>query len=291
MSTINNTNTNTNTNTNNTKNNNTIFDGYFGKESVEINRMVSNIVSIFIAFYCILYASKSTTIFTCQQDAINKKYKFLQYIFTFVIFYFLAVFVDKTELELPPIQKLINCFFYFILFLMINRLDYTLSVTVLGLFCLLYFIFLNKEYYYTVDAATNSVQLNSNINNSTKLVSKINKFSTNIEKSSKNIQSHQYWITMDYPFTIRLIPVTIPQYYYLSLLNKIIVVTIIICAILGFINYIGVLKYTYKNKITLYNILFNSPNCKPLKFGLGFFEYILLAFNYNYYIKKVSKDL
>ena len=286
MNNINNTNTN---NTNN--NNNTKIKGYFGKESVEINRIVSNIVSIFIAFYCILYASKSTTIFTCQQDAINKKYKFLQYIFTFGIFYFLAVFVDKTEIDLPPIQKLINCFIYFILFLMINRLDYTLSIIVLGLFCLLYFIFLNKEYYYTVDATTNIVELNSNAKNSINLVSKINKFSTNIEKSSKNIQSHQYWITMDYPFTVRLIPVTIPQYYYLSLLNKFIIATIIICTILGFINYIGVLKYTYKNKITLYNILFNSPNCKPFKFGLGFFEYILLAFDYDYYIKHLGKKL
>jgi hypothetical protein len=51
------------------------FKGYFGKESVEINRIVSNIVSIFIAFYCILYASKAQTIFTCQQDVVNKKYK------------------------------------------------------------------------------------------------------------------------------------------------------------------------------------------------------------------------
>jgi hypothetical protein len=64
------------------------FKGYFGKESVEINRIVSNIVSIFIAFYCILYASKAATIFTCQQNAFNKKHKFLQYIFTFGIFYF-----------------------------------------------------------------------------------------------------------------------------------------------------------------------------------------------------------
>ena len=274
---------------NNLKENITKFKGYFGKESVEINRIVSNIVSILIAFYCILYASKAQIIFTCQQDAINKKYKFLQYIFTFGIFYFLAVFVDKTEVELPPVQKLINCFFYFILFLIINRLDYTLTIIVLGLFCLLYFIFLNKEYYYTVDPATNTVELNTNSKNSMKLVSKISKYSLDIEKSSKIIQSHQYWITIDYPFTLRLFKVTIPQYYYLSLLNKFIVLCIIICSILGFINYIGLLKYTYKNNITLYNILFENPNCKPLNFKLGFFDYILLAFDYKYYIKKFSK--
>ena len=48
---------------------------------------------------------------------------------------------------------------------------------------------------------------------------------------------------------------------------------------------------TYKNKITFYNVLFTNPNCKPLKFGLGFFEYILLAFDYNYYIKHLGKKL
>jgi len=276
-------------NNNNTQNNNTKFKGFFGKESVEINRIVSNIVSIFIAFYCIMYASKATTIFTCQQDAINKKYIFLQYIFTFIIFYFVAMLVNKNELELPPIQKLINCFIYFILFLIVNRLDYRISITVLGLFCLLYFIFLNKEYYYTVDAATNTVELNNNSKNSKNLVSIINKDSTNVDESAKVIQNHQYWITIDYPYTFRLFPVTIPQYYYLSLLNKFIVVCIVLCTIIGFIHYVGLLKYTFKNNITFYNVLFEPPNCEKLKFGLGFFEYILLAFDYKYYIKKFNK--
>ena len=94
---------------------------------------------------------------------------------------------------------------------------------------------------------------------------------------------------MDFPFTVRLIPVTIPQYYYLSLLNKFIIAAIIICTILGFINYIGILKYSFKNKITLYNILIKHPNCKPLNYKLSFFDYILLAFDYNYYINKVGK--
>jgi hypothetical protein len=269
----------------------TIFKGVFGNESIKINKIVSDIVSIFIAFYCILYASKAKTIFTCQQDIINKNHRFIQYIFTFGIFYFVALFLNKTELELPPIQKLINCFIYFILFIIINRLDYRLTITVLGLFCLLYFIFLNKEYYYTVDTSTNTVELNNNSKNSTNLVSILNKNSSNVEQSAKIIQNHQYWLTIDFPFVVRLFPVTIPQYYYLSLLNKFIVVSIVLCGILGFFNYIGLLKYSFKNNITFYNIFFENPNCKPLNYDLGFFEYILLAFDYNYYIKKVGKKL
>jgi len=272
-------------NINNTKN----FKGIFGLETVKINKIVSDIVSIFIAFYWILYASKAKTIFTCQQDFINENHRFIQYIFTFGIFYFVALFINKTEVELPPIQKLINCLIYFILFIIINRLDYRLTITVLGLFCLLYFIFLNKEYYYTVDPETNKVELNNNSTNSMKLVSIINKYSSNIEESANIIKNHQYWLTIDFPFKIRLFPVTIPQYYYLSLLNKFIIVCIVLCAILGFINYIGILKYSFKNKITLYNVLFENPNCKPLNYNLPFFDYILLAFDYNYYIKKVGK--
>lgn len=273
----------------NTSQNNNKFKGVFGNDSIKINRIVSDIVSIFIAFYCILYASKAKTIFTCQQAFINKNHRFINYIFTFGIFYFVALFINKTEIELPPIQKLFNCFIYFILFLIINRLDYRLTITVLGLFCLLYFIFLNKEYYYTIDPTTNMVELNNNSKNSMKLVSILNRYSTNVEEASQIIQSHQYWITIDYPFIIRLFPVTISQYYYLSILNKIIIVCIFLCSVLGFINYIGLLKYTFKNKITIYNVLFENPNCKPLIYNLGFFEYILLAFDYNYYINKVGK--
>ena len=48
------------------------------------------------------------------------------------------------------------------------------------------------------------------------------------------------------------------------------------------------LKYTYKNKVTLYNIFVQESKCNPLNYSLAFTDYILLAFNYNYYIKKVK---
>ena len=220
---------------------------------------------------------------------IHKNHKIYQYIFTFGIFYFVATLVNKTELDLPPIQKLINCFIYFILFLLVNRLDYRLTVIVLGLFCLVYFITLNKQYYFTVNPITNKVELNNNLKNTTKVASLINSSSTNIEKSAKTIENHQYWLTMDYPFEIRLFPVTLPEYYYISSLIKLVVFTIFVLVIIGFIQYYGLLKYTFKNKVTFDNIIFDNPNCKPLNYNLSFFDYILLAYNYDYYIKIVGK--
>jgi hypothetical protein len=277
-------------NSNKPKKNNNKFKGIFGSESVTINKIIFDIVSIFIAFYGILYAPQVLSILTCQQIDFIQKHRILQYILIFGLFYFIIVLVSDSEVDLPPTQKLINCFIYFILFIIINRLNNKLTIIVLGLFGLLYFIFLNKQYYYTVDPSTNNVELNNNSQNARNAVSVINKYSQNVDETSKTIQSHQYWITIDYPFILRLFPVTIPQYYYLSLLNKLIIVCIAICTILGFINYIGLLKYTFKNNITFYNILFENPNCKPLINKLGFFEYILLAFDYNYYIKKFGKN-
>ena len=263
--------------------------GLFGNETVKINLLITDLISIFIAFYGILYVSQVSSIFTCQQNMINTHNKLYQYIFTFGIFYFVATLVNKTELDLPPIQKLINCFIYFILFLIVNRLDYRLTITVLALFCLVYFITLNKEYYFTVNPSTNTVELNNNLANSSKVVSLVNSSSENIEKSAATIENHQYWITMDYPLTIRLFPVSVAEYYYLSTLIKIVIGLIFILISIGFIQYYGLLKYTFDNKVTFYNIIFENPNCKPLNYKLTFFDYILLAFDYNYYINKVGK--
>jgi hypothetical protein len=286
--------TNTNTPTTptqqpNNNNNNVFFKTFFESKNIKINVLVTDLVAIFIAFYGILYVSQVSSIFTCQQNMINTHNKLYQYIFTFGIFYFVATLVNKTELDLPPIQKLINCFIYFILFLIVNRLDYRLTITVLALFCLVYFITLNKEYYFTVNPSTNTVELNNNLANSSKVVSLVNSSSENIEKSAATIENHQYWITMDYPFTVRLFAVNLSEYYYLSTLIKIIVGLIFILISIGFIQYYGLLKYTFDNKVTFYNIIFENPNCKPLNYKLTFFDYILLAFDYNYYINKVGK--
>ena len=277
-----------NTNTNNKQNNNN-FKEDFINHTFKNNEIIINLLSIFIAFYGILYAPQVVTLLTCQQNEIIKHNKLYQYIFTFGIFYFVVVLINKSEIELPPIQKLFNCFIYFILFIILNRLDYTINVTVLGLCCFIYFIYLNTEYYFTVDPETNIVQLNNNLQNSTKLVSIINKDSLNLEQSAKTIKTHQYWITFDYPFIIKFLPVRVYQYYYLTMLIKIIIIIIIILIIFGFIHYLGLLKYTFNNNITLYNIFFGTPTCKPLNFNLTFFDYILLAFDYKYYIKKINK--
>jgi len=281
----------------NTNNKGSMFKGLFGKETVKINTTLADLMTILIAFYGILYVSQVSSIFTCQQVQIHNSHKVYQYIITFGIFYFIALLVNKSELDIPPIQKLFNCVIYFIIFLILNRLNFQIMMAVLGLFFLIYFIFVNKQYYYKLNPATNTVSMNTNPTSTSTSTSTSNALSvansllntptTTITQDANSIADHQYWITWDFP-RIRLFPVEPYQYFYISLLNKCIILLLIILVIMGFINYIGILKYTFKNDITLYNIFIEETRCESLNYALSFTDYILLAFNYNYYIKKVK---
>ena len=108
-----------------------------------------------------------------------------------------------------------------------------------------------------------------------------------LTQDASSIADHQYWITWDFP-RVRLFAVEPYQYFYISLLNKFVILLLVILVIIGFINYIGILKYTFKNQVTLYNIFVEDTRCEPLNYALSFTDYMLLAFNYNYYIKKVK---
>ena len=276
-------------NTNNTniitnKNTNSGFKGFFGSETVQLSETIANLVMVLVAFYGILYVSQVSSIFTCQQNRINDSHPIYKYIFTFGIFYFVAIVVSKDNTDIPPIQKFINCLFYFVIFIIFNRLDYRLTMVVLGLVFLLYFIFLNKQYYYSLNPNTNIVSAKSSSNNQTSTTSTTS--TTTSATTNAFIQDHQYWITYDFPIRIRVFKVKPEQFYYITLFNHIIIVSIIIIIIFGFVNYIGLLKYTYHNKIDMYNIFIHDSTCIPLKYGLGFFQYVLLAINYDYYIKK-----
>lgn len=245
------------------------FKGLFGKDTILINTTLSDLMVVLISFFGLLYTSQVSSIFTCQQVRIHKSNIIYQYLFAFGVFYFIILLVNK-DVTIPPIQKFINCIIYFIIFLILNRLNYEIMILVLLLFFSIYFIFVTKKYYYKLNSS-NDINSNSQLN----------------KKEVSIIADHQYWITWDSP-RIRLFPVEPYQYYYISLLNKCILFLLIILIILGFINYIGQLKYTFKNKITLYNIFIKLPSCAPLNNNLSFIDYILLAFNYKYYIKKIK---
>jgi len=291
---------------NTTKNTNEpIFQGIFGKETIEVNTTLADLMTIIIAFYGILYVSQVSSIFTCQQVQINESHKIYQYIFTFGIFYFIALLVNKSELDIPPIQKLLNCVIYFIIFLILNRLDYKIMMTVLALIFLIYFIFVNKQYYYKLNPSNNTATMNPNTtfnpptktkSNSTSSSSSnalsvaeslLNTPKNTLTQDASSIADHQYWITWDFP-RVRLFAVEPYQYFYISLLNKFVILLLVILVIIGFINYIGILKYTFKNQVTLYNIFVEDTRCEPLNYALSFTDYMLLAFNYNYYIKKLK---
>jgi len=275
-----------NTNTITTKNTNSGFKGFFGSETIKLSETFANLTLVFVAFYGLLYAPQVSSIITCQQHRIDNSHPIYKYIFTFGIFYFVVVVVSKHEIDLPPIQKLINCLFYFIVFIIFNRLDSRLTMIVLGLVFLLYFIFLNKQYYYSLNQNTNIVSIKSIKSSSNNQTNASTSTTTNSATTAAFIQDHQYWITYDFPIRVRLFKVEPEQFYYMTLFNHIIIALIIIIIIFGFVNYVGLLKYTYHNKIDLYNIFIPDSNCVPLNYGLGFFQYILLAMNYDYYIKK-----
>jgi len=234
-----------------------------------------DLIIVLISFYGLLYAPQVSAILTCQQVKIIESHKIYQYIYAFCLFYFVILLVNKTEIDVPPIQKFFNCVIYFCIFLIINRLNFTIMVSVLGLLFLVYFIYMNKQYYYKLNSNSNTKSL---LNNQT---------TSSIQQNANIIPDHQYWITWDSP-RIRLFPVEPFQNFYLSLLNKFVILLLLILIIIGFINYIGILKYTFKNKITLYNLFIDDPTCKPLNYALSFTDYLLLAFNYNYYINKVK---
>jgi len=273
-----------------------IIEGKFDKKALMANDTIAELVVVIVSFYGILYASQVASIFTCQQVKFNNTHKIYQYVFVFCMFYFIVMLMDKKGLGLPPIEKFINCIFFFFIFLILNRLDYNLMIVVLGLFFIVFLIFINTQYYYNVDPITNDVTLKASTRSPSSIsFSSLYSFDSPSspppppppQNNSPNLSETKYWLTWSYP-TIHLFPVRVYQYYYLSLLNKFILVIIVLLVITGFINYIGLLKYTFKNKITLYNIFFETPTCEPLNYALSFSDYMLLAFNYNYYIKKVK---
>jgi hypothetical protein len=293
------------------------YNNLFGVNNIKINRTIRDISIIIASFYGMLYSSQLNSLYTCHENLFLKAHISIRYLISFGIFYFVCLIVTQDLNSYPPIQQLLNCFIYFIIFIILNRLDYMLTLIVLGLMAIVYFIFLNKNYYYKLNPNSNVISIynstgtnsvgtgpntTSNVPNTTSNVpntasnvpNTLNKkvIKTEVENgtlsthSAAFIADHQYWITWDVPFRIRLFKVEANQYYLLSYLNKIIIFLIIILVIFGFISYIGVLKYTSQNKIKLYNVLISNRECSSYYYGLTFFEYFLLAFNYNYYIKK-----
>ena len=316
------------------------YKGLFGNITVSVNETVTTIMIIIITFYGMLYISQVRSIFTCQQNAVNNSHPLYKLIFAFGIFYFIAVVVSNSEIDIPPIVKIFNTIIYFLIFIVFNRLDYRLAVTVLGLVFFVYFLSLNKQYYFNLDPTTNAVSVKytskttpsttsssststfssksdpllpssfnhfsstptsassssstsssstSSSSSSTSSSSTTSSSSSTTSSSTSSLSSvYEYWIFSNFPIKIRLLKVEQIQYYYLNYLTYFTIVIILMLVMIGFINHLGLLKYVYKNKLNLYNLIVVDPSCAKLKYQYTFYQYVLLAINYNYYINKLK---
>jgi hypothetical protein len=225
----------------------------------EISTAQADLIKSFAIFYLLLVGNYiGGSLFTCFQIKFIQSHKFLQLIIAFFLFYFLVTLVSNTgDLELtPPIEKLLYSLFYFIGFLIVMRLDVRISSIVIILIFIIYFIELNKDYYLEGDNQIHNVK--------DKLV----------------FENNQYWITINWPFQVRLFPVNKQDFKYINQIENGIYYIIILLLVGGFISYAGEIRDTLKTKknITWFDIITDTEICKlkekksflhHLKVGLG----------------------
>ena len=194
-----------------------------------------------------------TSIFTCFQINFIKKNKTLQLVISFLLFYFLVTLISNTgKLEYtPPIEKLLYSIFYFLGFLVVMRLDIIISSVVLFLIFVIYFLELNKDFY---------LDIGSEIDN----------------PLDQDIYiANQYWITLNWPFKVRLFPVKKGDFSIINRIETVIYYLIIFLLVIGFISYGGEISDTLKrtNKLTWVDIITDTNICR-LKDRRSFLHYL-----------------
>lgn len=220
----------------------------------EISQNQADLIKSFAIFYLLLvgnYIGKS--IFTCFQINYIQQNKWLQMLISFLLFYFLVTIVSDTgKLEFtPPIEKLLYTIVYFIGFLVVMRLDMVISALVLLLIFVIYFLELNKDFY---------LDMGSDIN----------------DPVDQDIyKSNRYWITLNWPYKIRLFAVNNEDFKHINKLETIIYYLIIILLFLGFISYGGEIHDTVKRSRNLswFDVLTDTNICK-LKDRKSFIHYL-----------------
>jgi hypothetical protein len=219
----------------------------------EITTNQADLIKSFAVFYLLVvgnYVGKS--LFTCNQIKFIENRKDIQLFLSFLLFYFLVTLVSDTgKLEYtPPIEKLLYSIFYFMGFLMVMRLDIYISIIVLLFIFIIYFIELNKDFY-------------------------LEKGSLVTSSSDEDIYLHnQYWITLNWPYKIRLFPVNKDQFQNVNRLENIIYYITIILLIIGFISYGGEIKdtLTRTKNLTWFQVIANTNICN-IKDRKSFWHY------------------
>ena len=220
----------------------------------EISVGQADLIKSFAIFYLLLVGNYiGTSIFTCFQINFIKNNKTLQLIIAFLLFFFLVTLISNTgKLEYtPPIQKLLYSLFYFLGFLVVMRLDILLSLCVLFLIFLIYFIELNKDFY---------LEAGDQIHN----------------PLDKDIYlKNQYWFTLNWPFNVRLFPVKKSDFIIINKIETVIYDLIIFLLVIGFISYGGEIHDTLKrtDNLTWIDIITDTSICR-LKDRRSFWHYL-----------------
>ena len=225
----------------------------------EISQNQADLIKSFAIFYLLLVGNYiGNSLFTCFQVNYIKSHKWLQLLISFLLFYFLVSLVSDTgKLEFtPPIEKLIYSLFYFLGFLVVMRLDLIITMLVLVLIFVVYFLELNKDFY--LDSGS--------------------KIDDPLDQDIYN--SNKYWITFDFPFKIRLFPVEPNDFVMINKVETIIYYSILFLLVIGFISYGGEIRDNLKRSknLTWVDVFSDSDVCHLtdrksflhyLKLGLG----------------------
>jgi len=219
----------------------------------EISVMQADLIKSFAIFFLLIIGNFVVgSIFTCYEINKLKNHIWVQRGIAFALFYFLVALISDTgKLELtPPIEKLVYSLFYFVGFLIMMRLDIYISMIVLLLVFLIYFIELNKDFYLDKD-----------------------KYITN--SHDRDIYNdNKYWFTFNWPFKIRLFPVSTKDFTFINKFETIIYYVILVLLIFGFIAYGGEIKDTVSksNNLTWFDVIGDINICK-LKDRKSFWHY------------------
>lgn len=219
----------------------------------EISQTQADLIKSFAIFYLLLVGNYiGNSLFTCFQVDYIRNHKWLQLFIAFLLFYFLVSIVSNTgKLEFtPPIEKLLYSIFYFFGFLVVMRLDLRISALVLLLIFTIYFLELNKDFY---------LEEGTQINNP-------------IDQDIYN--SNKYWITLNWPFRVRLFKVEEQDFILINKFEAIIYYIIVFLLVVGFISYGGEIHDTVKHSKTLswFDVI-NDTNVCRLKERKGFWHY------------------
>lgn len=220
----------------------------------EITEHQADLIKSFAMFYLLLIGQFLTpALFTCFEENYITHHKSLQFVLSFLVFYFLVTVVSNTgSLNFtPPIEKLLYSLFYFVGFLVVMRLDMRVTLCVLFLIFIIYFMEINKTFYLT----------------KTNLVTE--------QPNGRENENNKYWITINWPVKLRLFPVNISQIKLINKIESVIYYIIISLLIVGFISYGGEIKETFdkKNSITWLEILMKDSRVCSLKHKHGFWYY------------------